>query len=362
MPASVSWVFIQWLPLSDSMKDPWQDRVFERWERNLQHKETTEGGLGSIQGEVPSMDVPFVDVQPFLDDLDGLERHVVDSFGSDWRKRPLLLKGLWNATDLASPTRRISLQGLQQETKLVIPYFSNATDPSALSPDAKGTVADIVRNMTNGHPHKIGSQWYIQTYPERIAEVAPVELVTKLFGNFFTPDKLQSRFLVVPAMTTVPMFVAHTKPLFRNDNENDDPPHPHPSKQQTLFTNLHCEPIGNVAVQLHGSKQWTLVQPEHSTLLRPAMSKDGRAFVYAGVDQMAYGRVPTYQVVTRPGDGLWVPTWTWHRVDYVSDEEEVALAASLFHFRPLAYVINNPLLALSTIPAIVKELLGLQTQ
>ena len=34
---------------------------------------------------------------------------------------------------------------------------------------------------------------------------------------------------------------------------------------------------------------------------------------------------------TPPGDAVWVPTWTWHRVDYI--DGVTALSASLFHPR-----------------------------
>jgi hypothetical protein len=61
-------------------------------------------------------------------------------------------------------------------------------------------------------------------------------------------------------------------------------------------------------------------------------------------------------VVTHAGDLLWVPPWTWHRVEYI--EDTVAIAASLFHFRPKEFVRNNPTFATLLIPNLVKEFLG----
>jgi len=107
----------------------------------------------------------------------------------------------------------------------------------------------------------------------------------------------------------------------------------------TTRTDLHCEPIGNVVLQLAGSKRWTLVSPEHAHLLRPTVSKDGRAYYNSMLDPLdrhALDHVPRYEVVTRAGDALWVPPWTWHRVEYL--ENITALSASLFHFRPVSVV------------------------
>ena len=158
-------------------------------------------------------------------------------------------------------------------------------------------------------------------------------------------------------------------------------------------TALHCEPIGNIAVQLSGEKLWTLIRPEYSKLLRPYIAPDGRAFFVSSlpISQITRNgandpkRIPHYQAVTEAGDALWVPTWTWHRVDYVAStfspndhnhrptetnvpqdryeqSASIAIGASIFHFRPLDFVQNNPLFALLIVPAIVLELIGSKTQ
>ena len=156
------------------------------------------------------------------------------------------------------------------------------------------------------------------------------------------------------------------------------------------FTGLHSEPIANVAVQLWGSRTWTLVDPGHSWKLRPAISKDGRSFYPSWVSPRALEtKVPRYVATTTPGDALWLPTWTYHKVDYVYDDgnsqncdennhrdpctqeqqqlqrlhkDHLSIGASLFHFRPIDYVRRNPLFALLLIPSLIRELAGIKTQ
>ena len=172
--------------------------------------------------------------------------------------------------------------------------------------------------------------------------------------------------------------------------------------KQNPFTGLHCEPIANVAVQLWGSRTWTLVDPHHSWKLRPSISRDGRSYYPSNISPESLLRIPRYVTTTTPGDAIWLPTWTYHKVDYVyhhhqqqqqqqqqqqtsssssssndagrddtaKDENEnailhqhqLSIGASLFHFRPIDYVRRNPLFALLLIPSLVKELLDINTQ
>ena len=85
----------------------------------------------------------------------------------------------------------------------------------------------------------------------------------------------------------------------------------------TTRTDMHCEPIANIVFQLHGQKRWTLVAPEFSGLLRPRISPDGRAYFFSELDPLdptALAHVPRHEVVTNPGDILFIPPWTWHQV------------------------------------------------
>jgi Cupin superfamily protein len=317
--------------------------------------------------------MPTVDVQSHKDDI---VEHLERTYGNDWRRRPLLLRGLWTKEELSDPNRRLSLDGLLREP-MTIPYFTDATRPSALTPDAAAPISSIVANISqHGMPHKIGSQLLIQSYPELIREVAPADIVTALFGAYFDAAALlgSGPFRIFPSLTTVPLFVAWK----RRTKTNEDKPtassacdSSRSSQREEIciarngkvqsdpYTALHCEPIGNVAVQLSGRKRWTLVDPSHWHLVRPHLSPDGRAFVASSY--LNESMVPTYNVVTEAGDGLWVPTWTWHQVVYeVSDE--IAIGASLFHFRFVDFVRNQPLFAFLILPALVLELVGYNTQ
>ncbi|KAL7581052.1 hypothetical protein ACA910_005855 [Epithemia clementina (nom. ined.)] len=327
------------------------------------------------------------------DKNNNLAKYLEETYGMDWQKRPLLLRNLWSAADLANTSRRLSVTGLLNE-HMTIPYFSDARLYNALSPDATGPVSLVVANITRGLPHKIGTQFVVQRHPELVHEIAPTEIVTQLFGNYFTPDHVRGTMgPLLPALTTVPLFIASSalfkykkssSPKLLGNNEPEEVAH-----RRQPFTALHCEPIGNVAVQLSGAKQWTLVDPAFSFLIRPSTAPDGRAFFASWKpiqtlsndddddhnddddDDNSLG-VPFYKATTQAGDAMWVPTWTWHRVDYITNnnnndntngsENDIAIGGSLFHFRPRDFMANNPLFAMLMIPAMILELVGYNTQ
>ncbi|GKY99067.1 hypothetical protein MPSEU_000862400 [Mayamaea pseudoterrestris] len=341
------WAISQWFPIK-SFQSQWQQRAWKHWEENTKISNTN----ASISTALNSVEISVVDVQKHRNDI---LVHLEETYGPDWRKRPLLLRGLWTPAQLRNSSRKLSLKGLLQE-ELVVPYFSDARRKDALTPDRTGRIKDIVRNMTeHGTPHKLGTQHLVQTYPELIREVAPNDIVTKLFRDFFEPQMVKGSgpFGMFPAMTTVPLFVAHSQHGAKQSKPKDESTVP--------FTGLHCEPIGNVAVQLSGQKQWTLVSPEYSYLVRPSLAPDGRAFFASHADLSHCNTVPFYSATTRAGDAIWVPTWTWHRVDYLPSKD-IAIGGSLFHFRPRDFVANNPLFAAMIIPALVLELFGYNTQ
>lgn len=273
------------------------------------------------RGEDP---IPTVNVQEHIDDL---LPYLETTFGGDWKKRPLLLQGLWSQDELNNSRRRFSVSGLLREG-LVVPYFSDARKRSALSPDGRAPISDIMTNITrHGAPHKIGTQLLVQAYPDLIQEIAPMDIVTELFGSYFSPQSVRGSgpFGLFPPMTTVPIFVASGRihapyntsgmaEAKRRLGTSEST-----MKAQNPFTALHCEPIGNVAVQLSGQKQWTLVHPDYSFLLKPTVSPDGRAFFASWATDLTH--IPRYKANTTAGDAIWVPTWTWHRVDYIASDE-----------------------------------------
>ena len=381
----VKFAVAQWTPfpfLETSYK--WQREAWNHWEGTYLSKLQAKNNGRAI------LDIPMVPVQEFTDPAKLLQ-YIESTYGLDWRRKPLLLKGLWNIDELRSnTTRRLSEAGLLQE-ELVIPYFQDARVIGALAPNGKAPVRDIVANITlRGAPHKIGTQFLVQTYPELIQEVAPVEIVTHLFGDHFQPKHVVGAWGVpfLPALTTVPLFVAGSQ--FPGDN-NDDYDNEGSSDSTTTsnsdntplkqsFTGLHCEPIGNVAVQLEGEKQWTLVSPEYSLMIRPSASADGRAFFVSGLtSDKELEAIPRYYATTHAGDAIWVPTWTWHRVDYRTSRKDtrsrssgegiqekktanIAIGGSLFHLRPLELLSNNPLFAVLVVPNLVKEIFRFKTQ
>jgi hypothetical protein len=328
------WFLLQWL-CPRELRNHYQASIWEEWSSSAQDKASA----------IMRLDIPTVNVQEYSSSHELLE-YLNETYGPSWRQKPLLLKQMWTKDQLHHSNRNLSLHGLLKLTEFRIPYFSDASQ-KLWTPDAYGTVQQIVTNMTLGQPHKIGSQLLVERHPSWIAQIAPNELVTTLFGNYFTSEAVQKRWWR-PALTTVPVFVAHT--------------------QTSSFTALHCEPIGNVAVQLHGQKQWTLVEPRYWKHLQPTVAPDGRAYVASMADSI---NAPHYTVITRAGDALWVPTWTWHRVDYTTtgtttsfDESEdgIAIAGSLFHFRFNDFATQNPLFAVLLFPAMLLELIGYNTQ
>lgn len=358
------------------MADRWEAGAWSHWEsrRGAASSTTREGAGADEEGCQP---VPLVEVNGTC----------LPALGSDFLARPLLLRGLWSAEDLARPDRRLSLEGLASHPDLValpVPYYADASEfgYSALSPGGVAPLGEVVRNVTvRGGRQKLGTQVPVASHPDLIKEVSPPGgVLTKLFGDRFRPRDVVGSGPrgVLPASTTVPVFLANSRTA------------PGGGGGGHLRTDLHCEPIGNVAVQLAGAKAWTLVPPSETAFLRPSVSRRGRAFFYSNLlpgeaDSAALARagVDCYEVTTGPGDALWVPPWTWHRVDYrdpplpaaaeagAEDEEEgrgrergggASLAASLFHFRPMEFFRNNPLFAMLVIPNLIKELMGRKTE
>mmetsp|Transcript_15092 Transcript_15092/g.19732 ORF Transcript_15092/g.19732 Transcript_15092/m.19732 type:complete len:417 (+) Transcript_15092:102-1352(+) len=365
------WIVAQWIPIPE-MRRALLNEAWGYWEGVY-------GGRMGLSTDNLQLEIPTVDVQDHINsNKDGGDNSLLEflevQFGKDWRKRPLLLRNLWTLSDLQDPQRRLSVNGLLKEN-LTIPYFTDARKDNALSPDASAPIGSIVSNMTHmKSPHKIGTQLLVQRYPELVNEIAPTtNVLTQLFGDHFTPDHVRGMgpdHQWLPALTTVPVFIASSTSIQQQQAETEDSSQ---KKQESSrpYTALHCEPIGNVAVQLSGSKQWKMVDPVYSFLIRPSTAPDGRAF-FASSKAIDEIQVPTYSAVTSAGDAMWIPTWTWHRVDYTTTTSEssstsanndIAIGGSLFHFRPVDYFVNNPLFAIMMIPAIIgQELLGLKSQ
>lgn len=340
--ASPSLIFIwwlsQWIPFRLISK-PLEEHCLQRAEK-----------ISAADGEV--LVLPEIDLQEHGDNI----RFALEGkYGPQWRSKPLLFKNMWTQEELSSGNRRLSLEGLLKEN-MVIPYFTNVSRPGALVPDDYARISDIVFNITSkSMPHKIGTQLLAQQNPELVYEVAPNHIVTELFGPYFSPTMVRGLFNGrLQPITVIPLFVAKA----RNNTafaEGDSCP----LKNEQPRTDMHCEPIANILVQLEGEKQITLISPEYSMKLRPRLSPDGRAYIYSMSPN--FDHVPRYVHTVRKGDAIYVPTWTWHRVDYISSEE-VAISGSLFHFRPLDFFRLNPLHATMILPNLIMEMTGLKAQ
>ena len=338
-PASIlTWWMSQWLPFP---------AIAKRLEQlGLQ----PEREITAMTGEV--LAIPEIDVQEHGDDmLLVLER----KYGPQWRSKPLLFKNMWTQEQLSSDTRRLSLKGLLREN-MTVPYFTNVSRSGALIPDAHARISDIVFNITSkSMPHKIGTQLLARHNPELVYEVSPNHIVTKLFGNYFSPAMVRGLLNGrLHPITVIPLFVAKAR---NGTNSEEDGRCPLQNEQPR--TDMHCEPIANILVQLEGEKTITLISPEYSMNLQPRLSQDGRPYIYSM--SPTFDHVPRYIHTVQKGDAIYVPTWTWHRVDYTSSKS-VAISGSLFHFRPLDFFRRNPLHATMIIPNMLMEMTGLKVQ
>jgi hypothetical protein len=398
------WIIVQHLPPTSSFiwrflllsnkNHTTNDSLWTEWEERQKMEATMTGsndGGGGSSSKIQA--IPSVDLRDSTITADNVLARVEQQWGTDWRRRPLLLQGLWSSEPEESlllseqpnnhhhHKRRLSLAGLLDED-MVIPYYYDATQ-GGVSPDATARIGEIVANMTTTTQkygqqpphHKIATQLLIQKYPSLMREVVPNNgILTALFGNYFQPEHVigSGPFGLFPALTTVPLFVAAASgAAIAVDNSTNDPP-------STAYTPLHSEPICNVAVQLVGSKDWTLIDAQHWQLVRPALAADGRAFVTSqATTSLIPAAVPYYyQGTTNSGDALWLPAWTWHRVDYnhhqkatttaiaapnttrTASTTTISIGASIFHFRLDLFVQQNPVLTLAVIPALIRELLG----
>jgi len=252
--------------------------------------------------------------------------------------RPWVIRGLLNG----SSTRMLKDYAWLLDAPVgdvEVDYFTNASAVDGIIPDARASLREVVGGIIAGGSAKIGTEMIMRRFPWLLDELQISERVGPLLGG---ADVVASSR--VGLLLTVPVFMATGAPNARTD--------------------LHCEPIGNLMLQLGGRKTWTLVPPEESRHLRPTISKDGRAYLYSRLPtedpERTLAHVRRWVVESRAGDAVWVPTWTWHRVDYL--DGVTALSASLFHPRHEQIVSHNPLYALIVAPNMLKELLGLNAQ
>ena len=250
--------------------------------------------------------------------------------------------------------RRLSPAAIMNDpqlSNLVLPnYFSDAANRAgyaALVPDAYDDVPTtlshfLTRILSGDSPNaKIGTQVIVDEHPELRDEIIPAYLARGVFGwnthlediaiwsrgrGWLVEDIVAWMCKVLPSMSTYPVFIAgngHRDGAMGADMDDGTPRHPR--------TDLHSEPIGNIASQLHGTRRWTLVPTAWSVLLRPTISRH-RAYFYSNMDP--YIELPerldgiplVYECVTRRGDTMWIPPW----VSKINKQTCPSLAGGLF--------------------------------
>jgi len=230
-------------------------------------------------------------------------------------------------------------------SEIPVDYFTDARLPNMVVPDSRALLGDIVQNITRGGTEKIGTQKIVEAAPSILRSL--IDENSHWLGTVFTPERV-NRWKQLGLLITAPVFISRGQSS---------------ALSATTRTDLHSEPIANLVFQTLGSKKWTLVSPEHYRLLKPIVSPDGRAYFYSNLDPLdpeALSHVPRYEVVTTPGDALFVPCWTWHRVEYIPNV--TATSVSIFEFNPSEWIQNNPVFAFAVIPNMIKEIVGLKFQ
>lgn len=262
--------------------------------------------------------------------------------------RPFIIKNLSNHDMLT-----LSHLTSSPMSELTIDYFIDARRKNTV-PDSRGKVGDIINKIIQGGPEKIGTQMIVEHFPDIVVQfVDQNPWLRNIFG-----DQRVEEWRKLSSIVTFPIFISRGR-----ENSITQKLSTIETSSGTTRTDLHCEPISNVVVQTVGSKKWTLVEPEYSYLLKPTISPDGRAYFYSSLDPFnpnSLKNIPHYEVITEEGDIIYVPTWTWHRVDY--NPNIIAVSLSIFQFIATDFIHNNPLYAITLIPNLIKEAIGLKMQ
>ena len=326
------------------------------------------------------LEVTVIDVSEHETELlEAVEAQV----GKDWKKKPLLLRNVWTAEQLADPSRKVTLEGMKKLNDFQVKYYNDTSLPGidSLYPNAKGSIGDILQRIEEGANYKVGSAEILPKLPGSFQEIIPTRL-EQLFGPHVSVGRYNS------GLTKATVFVSRhpegTRTCSKDSNnaddngendakndiddgadpdrasteqpssrDSDEEPYPH------TFTGFHSEPVSNVAVQLRGVRHWTVVDPKHSFQMLPGTAIDGRAYFQSFTDGYGYSHVPHYKIDTYPGDALFIPHWAYHRVDYYQPEEDaVSIGVAVFFLEPHYYFANNPIFGLVSIPAMIREAAG----
>ena len=76
----------------------------------------------------------------------------------------------------------------------------------------------------------------------------------------------------------------------------------------------------NMVMEYHGKKIWQLLDSKYSLFTAPGMAMDPYATGFnANSPKSMFDKLPTFEVELNPGDVLFNPVWSWHRVRNEAD-------------------------------------------
>lgn len=221
---------------------------------------------------------------------------------------------------------------------ITIEYYSDSTKLNAWSPDAEGKVGEVVKSILAGGNMKFLTQKIAEGHPQLIVDfIDKNKWVESVFGiERVNGWRNRDKFV------RVPMFMAKGKDL--------------DTLEGNVRTDCHAEPASNLALQTLGRKRWTLVEPRYSHLLRPRISMSNTPYCIAQIDMLdkkSFWHVPRYEIETVAGDALYVPAWTWHRIEYLPNI--VSSHMSFFEAIRNELLFNKPILTVAAVPLMAKR-------
>ena len=219
-----------------------------------------------------------------------------------------------------------------------IEYYSDSTKLNAWSPDAYGKVGDVVKSITSGGKMKFLTQKIVEGYPQLVVDfIDRNPWVVPVFG-----EKRVEGWKKRDTFVRTPIFMAKGRTT--------------EGLQGSVRTDCHAEPASNLALQTIGRKKWTLVEARHSHLLRPRISMSNTPYCISQIDMLdekSFWHVPRYEIETVAGDALYLPAWTWHRVQYIPE----IVSSHMSFFEPIRneFLFNKPLLTVAALPLLAKR-------
>ena len=89
----------------------------------------------------------------------------------------------------------------------------------------------------------------------------------------------------------------------------------------------------NMVMEYHGTKTWQLLDSKYSLFTAPGMAMDPYATGFnANSPKSIFDKLPTFEVQLNPGDVLFNPVWSWHRVRNEADPKTKLVAMGSCRF------------------------------